>query len=305
MDKNSMYYKQVQLLVQTLPLLFDSNLFALKGGTAINLFVRDLPRLSVDIDLVYLGDEGREEALYRVREELDKITSRVLQRLMGSSVQKSYESKPDALRLVISRMGVSIKVELSPVFRGTIFPVRQMPICELGEEEFGFVEIPVVSLGDLYGGKICAALDRQHPRDLYDVLLLTQNEGITEEIRKSTIAYLLSHRKPLSDLLNPKFKDIERTFEKEFKGMSREAVSIDELLEIQHSLPELILGFLTSDEKDFLLSFKSLNPDWLKLGIENAKNLPAIRWKLKNIEKMTEVKRVSFVEKLKDILIKK
>lgn len=305
MDKNSMYYKQVQLLVQTLPLLFDSNLFALKGGTAINLFVRDLPRLSVDIDLVYLGDEGREEALYRVREELDKIAFRVLQRLMGSSVQKSYESKPDALRLVISRMGVSIKVELSPVFRGTIFPVRQMPICELGEEEFGFVEIPVVSLGDLYGGKICAALDRQHPRDLYDVLLLTQNEGITEEIRKSTIAYLLSHRKPISDLLNPKFKEIERIFEKEFKGMSRDVVSIDELLEIQHSLPELILCLLTSDEKDFLLSFKSLNPDWLKLGIENAKNLPAIRWKLKNIEKMTEVKRVSFVEKLKDILIKK
>ena len=53
MDNNNIYYRQVQLLVQLLPLIAEEHCFALKGGTAINLFIRELPRLSVDID-----DEG-------------------------------------------------------------------------------------------------------------------------------------------------------------------------------------------------------------------------------------------------------
>ena len=60
MDRTSVYYKQVQLLVQLLPLVAEEDCFALKGGTAINLFVCDLPRLSVDIDLVYLPMNNRD-----------------------------------------------------------------------------------------------------------------------------------------------------------------------------------------------------------------------------------------------------
>lgn len=50
------------------------------------------------------------------------------------------------------------------------------------EDEFGYAEIPVVSLADLYGGKLCAAMDRQHPRDLFDVLMLLNAEGISRDI---------------------------------------------------------------------------------------------------------------------------
>lgn len=63
MDKTSVYFKQAQLLIQVLPLVFEKGVFALKGGTAINLFIRNMPRLSVDIDLVYLGNEARQEDL--------------------------------------------------------------------------------------------------------------------------------------------------------------------------------------------------------------------------------------------------
>lgn len=59
MDSNSPFYAQVQLLLRVLPFVAQESCFALKGGTAINLFVRDFPRLSVDIDLVFLAEDNR------------------------------------------------------------------------------------------------------------------------------------------------------------------------------------------------------------------------------------------------------
>jgi len=56
------YRSQVELLLRVLPYVAKEKVFALKGGTAINLFVRDLPRLSVDIDLTYLPFEDRATA---------------------------------------------------------------------------------------------------------------------------------------------------------------------------------------------------------------------------------------------------
>jgi predicted nucleotidyltransferase component of viral defense system len=53
--KDSPYYKQVELMLKIIPLVAAERCFALKGGTAINLFVRDMPRFSVDIDLTYLA----------------------------------------------------------------------------------------------------------------------------------------------------------------------------------------------------------------------------------------------------------
>ncbi len=228
-ERGSVYYRQVQFLVQIFPLIFTREMFALKGGTAINLFYRDLPRLSVDIDLAYLGREPRTEALHTIRAVLDEIAETIEKRMSGVVVQKSYENKEDALRLVVQRADVNVKIELSPVLRGIAFQVQQKAICPRAEDEFGFVEVPVLSMGDLYGGKICAALDRQHPRDFFDIWLLLKNEGITEEIRKGTLVYLLSHRKPLSDLLNPKLKELKRVFQNEFEGMSEQPIELEEL----------------------------------------------------------------------------
>ena len=67
------YRRQVALLIRILPLVAQEASFALKGGTAINLFVRDLPRLSVDIDLVYLPVADREMSLAAIRAGLARI----------------------------------------------------------------------------------------------------------------------------------------------------------------------------------------------------------------------------------------
>jgi predicted nucleotidyltransferase component of viral defense system len=214
MDRTSSYYKQVQLLVQLLPIVAEEHCFALKGGTAINLFIRELPRLSVDIDLVYLPMKARDEALNEIREALARTGERIRSVFTDSEVIESFRDKMDAMRLVISRSGVQIKIELSPVLRGTVFEPEILSVCEKVEDEFGYAEIAVVNRADLYAGKICAALDRQHPRDLFDVMWLLNPDALTDDLRKALIVYLISHSRPISELLSR----LSRIFKRSTKG---------------------------------------------------------------------------------------
>lgn len=225
MDRSSTYYKQVQLLIQILPIIAEEDCFALKGGTAINLFERNLPRLSVDIDLVFLPIRDRKDSLAEISTALARIAQEIRETWSNARVVEAFQDKPDALRLIVSRNGVQIKIELSPVLRGTVYEPEMRSVCDKVEDEFGFAEIQVVHPADLYAGKICAALDRQHPRDLYDILVLLENNGINDELRKAFIAYLISHPRPMAELLQPGLKDISATYYGEFENMTEEQVS--------------------------------------------------------------------------------
>jgi predicted nucleotidyltransferase component of viral defense system len=302
MDRGSIYYKQVQLLMQVLPFVAKQSCFALKGGTAINLFVREFPRLSVDIDLVYLPMKGRDEALQEICRALDAIGADLKTAFKDIELTEAYKTKRDALRLIVSRNGVQIKVELSPVLRGTVYEPQLMEVCEAVEEEFGYVEVPVVALADLYAGKICAALDRQHPRDLFDVKWLLENEGLADEIRKAFLVYLASHNRPMAELLRPQYKDISATYAGEFANMAERDVPLEELVAVRERLVELIHQGLTENEKGFLISFKNRKPDWALLGLEGVSELPAIKWKQINLAKMSVDKHKLALEKLKSIL---
>jgi len=302
MDRNSVYYKQVQLLMQALPFVAKQQCFALKGGTAINLFVREFPRLSVDIDLVYLPMKARDEALDEICEALDVISADLKTAFKDAEITEAYKSKRDSLRLIVARNGVQIKVELSPVLRGTVYEPRLMEVCEAVEEEFGYVEVPVVALADLYAGKICAALDRQHPRDLFDVKWLLENEGLTDDIRKAFLVYLSSHNRPMAELLKPQYKELSAIYAGEFANMAETDVTLEELVAVRERLVELIHQGLTESEKGFLLTFKSREPDWALLGLEGVSELPAIKWKQINLAKMPENKHKLALEKLKGIL---
>ena len=115
-------------------------MFCSQGGTAINLFVRDLPRLSVDIDLVFLPSMNRNDALSAITQQLNLLASSVESEVAHTRVSKSFKDNPDALRLIIERQGVRVKIELSPVLRGTVYKPRTMHVCEAVEDEFGFAE---------------------------------------------------------------------------------------------------------------------------------------------------------------------
>ncbi|WP_455231065.1 nucleotidyl transferase AbiEii/AbiGii toxin family protein [Geopseudomonas aromaticivorans] len=301
MPLDARYAAQVRLLVQTLPFVAAEECFALKGGTAINLFVRNLPRLSVDIDLAYLPNSPRDQALNEVRAALERIAASVERRLpaVKATVQAN---RPDELRILVRTAAAQIKVEVSPVLRGTVHPPQPSDVVDQVEEEFGFASIPVVSLPDLYGGKLCAALDRQHPRDLFDVMLMLREEGLTREIFEGFLVYLISHGRPLADLLEPRWKPLEQIFQAEFAGMTREPVTLEQLETTRLALLEAIRQQLTPRDAEFLLSLKEGQPDWSLLGLPGIELLPAVRWKLSNIQGMNEQKRGEALARLDSVL---
>lgn len=296
------YGQQVQLLVQVLPVVFEESCFALKGGTAINLFVRDLPRLSVDIDLVYLPHEARGTALPKIVSALDRVADSLQRRFAGLVIRKSYQEKPDALRLLLRRGEVRIKIELSPVLRGTVLEPQMREICPTAQEHFGYAEVPVVALPDLYGGKICAALDRQHPRDLFDVMLLLEAEGITDSIRMATLIYLLSHPRPFEELLFPNEKDIADIFRNEFQGMTLREVSLEELLSTRTRMLSLLHRNLMQPEKEMILRFLRSEVFWNDSGFAGIEDLPALLWKTQNLDKMAPEKRAKSIQELEGLL---
>lgn len=290
------------MLLQLLPFIAKHECFALKGGTAINLFIRNFPRLSIDIDLVYLPVQERDASLKGIKTALDDIAASVLVNFPHSKISKSYEDKKDALRLTVIRDGILIKIELSPVLRGTVYDPVLLPVCEAVEDELGFAEISVVSFADLYAGKICAALDRQHPRDLFDVKLLLDNEGLTPALRKALLVYLISHPRPVAELLRPHLKDISGLYEGEFRSMADVDVPLAELVAVRKHLITLIHAELTKEEKAFLLSFKLGEPEWALLGLDNIDRLPAVRWKRQNLSKMSADKHAAAMKQLAMVL---
>lgn len=306
MDRQSLYYQQVQLLLKLIPFIAKHDCFALKGGTAINLFVRNLPRLSVDIDLVFLPVMERTESLKIIKIELETLANEIKSDIKNVTVIQSFQNKADALRLVIESHlkshHIQVKIELSPVLRGTVHEPKRMQVSEAVEDEFGFAETLVVAFADLYAGKICAALDRQHPRDLFDVKQLLDNEGFDESLRKTLLVYIISHNRPIAELLQPKFKNIADIYKGEFINMTEEPISLAELETTREQLVKLINASITQEEKIFLLSFKNCTPDWKLLGLENIDLLPAVKWKLLNLRKTPSEKHTKAYNKLKKIL---
>jgi len=302
MDKSSVYYEQVKLLIRMLPTVAKEKVFALKGGTAINLFIHDFPRLSVDIDLAYLPIDARDEALVNARSALQRITDNINAQPDVSAVLQ--DNKSDELRIVVSSRVATIKIEVSPVARGTLHRPSNRQISEFVEDEFGFAEIPVVSLPDLYGGKICAAMDRQHPRDLFDVRLLLDEQGITREILVGFLTYTLSHPRPINEVMSPNWQPLDEKFHDEFKGMTREPVALAVLEATRSELVAALKAKFTSRDRDFLLSFKRGEPDWFLFDEIAAAELPAIRWKLINIQELmkNEKKHQEQLAKLEGVL---
>lgn len=296
------FQKQVDLLLRTLPLVAKEESFALKGGTAINFFWRDFPRLSVDMDLTYLPVKDRKESLKEISESVERI-GRAIERRIPGSVVTPQKSGSAASKLTIRSEDTQIKLEVNTVLRGSIYPFEVRLLTAALQKEFElFAEIQTLSFEDLYAGKLCAALDRQHPRDLFDVRILLANEGITEKLRKAFIGYLISHSRPINELLNPNAIPIEDLFEKEFDGMTNEPITLDELHQVQRELPKRLLNSLKRNEKQFLLSFKKGNPDWNLITIPQLKELPAVKWKLINIKKMDRQKHKRAIQKLSDVL---
>jgi predicted nucleotidyltransferase component of viral defense system len=284
------YRDQVRLLLDVLPLVMAEPSFALKGGTAINLFEWDMPRLSVDIDLTYLPTEGRPESLAAIGEALGRIRAAIETRLQPTKVtQPTQGAEAMEVKLHCQRGRTQIKIEVNPSLRGHLLPTRDLPCSERVQEEFAaFVEARCVSHGELFGGKIAAALDRQHPRDLFDVKLLLDREGFTEDVRIGTLVALVSHGRPVAELVRPRAKNQRETFKSQFEGMPFEPFTYEDHEATLGRLVTALHDGLTDDERSFLLSFEEGEPDWKLFPVQGLSDLPAPQFKLINIRKFRE-----------------
>lgn len=304
MDVSQTYDRQVRLLTQMLPLVGEEKCFALKGGTAINLFIRDLPRLSVDIDLVYLPTDDRSAALAATAAALNRIADAIKTALPRADIDRAFKNQHDALRLFVADGDTRIHIELSPVLRGSVFPPETRHVTQAVEDRYGFAEMQLLSFPDLYAGKLCAALDRQHPRDLFDVKLLLENEGLSDDLIKTFLVYLISHNRTMAELLQPVRKDVSKLYTDEFLAMSRTEVSLETLLDVREQLIAAINAALTDAQRHFLISFKSGAPEWPLLGLPGVEALPAVRWKQLNLDKLEKGRKADLISDLEAVLFK-
>lgn len=298
------YRQQVALLIRTIPSVAKETAFALKGGTAINLFVRDMPRLSVDIDLTYLPIADRTTSLAAIDAAMLRIGERIEHSIPGAKVNPSRSADEKIVTKLIVRAGeVQIKIEITPVLRGTVYDPVVMAVVPTVEDTFGFAEMRLVSFADLYAGKIVAALDRQHPRDLFDVRDLLAHEGISDELRRAFLVYLISHNRPMAEVLAPTRKPLAEEFARGFVGMTQEPVALADLEATREAIIAAMIADMPDAHRHFLVGFKRGQPDWELLGIPEAQRLPAVLWKQRNLDRLLADKRSDLAAALERALL--
>jgi predicted nucleotidyltransferase component of viral defense system len=297
------YRAQVALLIRILPIVAEQEVFALKGGTAINLFIRDMPRLSVDIDLAYLPISSRAESLAGIDIAMTAIARRIERAVPGARTSEGrLEGEGIIHKLVVRAGGAQVLIEVSPVLRGCVFDPAVRAVTSVVQRHFGFAEVRVVSFADLYAGKLVAALDRQHPRDLFDIRDLLAHEGIDDDMRRAFLVYLISHDRPMHELLTPTRKDITGELERNFQGLTAEPVVLDALVEARERLIRTAVGEMPHPHRRFLVSFERGQPDWPILGIDHAARLPAVLWRQRNLDSISVDARAELVARLEKAL---
>ncbi|MBL4538048.1 MAG: nucleotidyl transferase AbiEii/AbiGii toxin family protein [Oceanicaulis sp.] len=279
------YAAQVRLLVRLIPYVAEETDFALKGGTAINLFYRNLPRYSVDIDLIYLPIHDRAESLDAIATALERLAKRIENAIAGARATIVPSGGNQETRIIVATPEAQVKIEVSPVMRGALFPPGMMIVHEAVEGEFGFAEMPVISFEELFAGKIIAALDRAHPRDLFDVHHLLELEGISDALFQATLIYLISSGRPMHELLDPGPIDLADIYAREFEGMTAKPLPLETLYAAREKLISELRSKLTGDAPAFLEGVHICEPDFDLIGLPQAADLPAVRWKLLNLAK--------------------
>ena len=294
MDK--FYVDTVRLMLEVAPEVFASGRFALKGGTAINLFVQDMPRLSVDLDVVFVPHRlSREAALAEIASELAQIQARLQHRGIKAEIASSKTG--DETKILARRDRTEVKVEINYVFRGTLLPVELRPLSKAASDLFTTaLTVPTLAVAELYGSKLVAALDRQHPRDLFDIHGMFERFGLRPEFVECFVGYIAGHNRPVHEVLGSRDLALERPFENEFAGMERDPVALGTLEGARRRLRRELASALTDDHRRFLLGLVAGNPPWEAMRCPHLAKLPSIQWKLHNLARLKTTNAAKFQE---------
>lgn len=299
---NEIYKRQVALLIRIMPLVYQIKDFAVHGGTAINLFHKNMPRYSVDIDLTYIQIQEREESLKTIKEHLTILKKNIEKTIPNIKVIPKY----DIWKLQCTLNGATVKIEVNGTKRGVIGEIEEKMLCQKAQQEFSMAcKARTVSYSQLYGGKITAALSRQHPRDLFDCKHMEINTF--NEVKDGFMLCLLGSDKPIIESLQPNDIDQSKVLENQFKGMSDIEFTYEDYEKTRKKLINQVNTSLTETDKAFILSFEEGNPDWSKCSAGDLSNYPSIKWKLQNIINLKETNPLKYkqgIEKLTQFFLK-
>lgn len=301
MTKHEEYSRQVKLLLHIMPLIYRIDDFAVHGGTAINLFHRNMPRYSVDIDLTYIPLAGREESLEAINRHLSELKTHIERSIPGIRVTH----KPDVWKLMCLHEGVIVKIEVNGTKRGLLGATETKTLCQAAVDEFQrTTKCRTVSFTQLYGGKISAALSRQHPRDLFDCKYLMEDTPF-ELVREGLLFCLAGSDKPIAESLMPNNVDQRDALDKQFAGMTDIPFSYEQYEQTRQQLHQYVMDGLSINDRQFLLSFEQGNPDWSLCAAGNMSKYPSVQWKLLNLAKLKNqnpAKLQAQVDKLREAL---
>lgn len=298
---HELYKKQVGLLVEVLPVLNRfSKVFALKGGTAINLFHSNMPRLSVDIDLAYIKPNNREKAYTDINKNLMKMKAMISD--LGFKVNVKDSDSVLKLTVMDGQTGAEIKIEPNYVIRTTLYPNLTMSLCANAATMFNMeYEVSTLSKADLYAGKIAAALSRRHPRDLFDVKQLLMQGDFDLELLNAVVVYLSANSRPIHELLNtePNLTNLELAYKNQFQGMTLgNECTIDVLKDTYMQLLDILRRGFQDNHRKFIMSVVSNNVDYgLLAGIseKTLKGFTGLSWKLLNIANLQKTNLDTFM----------
>jgi hypothetical protein len=302
MDKS--YVDAARLLLESVPVISDIPYFAMKGGTAINLFVQNMPRLSVDIDMVYTDHiTPRPAALKAISDGLGQACKQLAK--LGLEAEVSATMKGDETKIFICRARVQVKVEVNHVFRGTVLPVETRALNAEARRIFTTeLSAPVLAPAELYGSKLVAAMDRQHPRDIFDVRGLYETTGLTDDVIECFVCYLAGHNRPIHEVLFSRDQDMAASFENEFQGMTQSPISLAELQAVRAKLKRELPAKLTANQRQFLVGLASAEPAWQLMKCPHLQKLPAIQWKLHNLARLKTSNPKKFEQQAEELRVR-
>ena len=270
---------------------------ALKGGTALNLIVFDLPRLSLDIDLDFHKNLSREEML-PIRGSItgDLVTYMTTQ---GYALKPGGRSSHSLDPLIFSYrstggMNDNIKIEINYSLRSHLLPpIRKSITPKFYERVDGILCLDTI---EIFAAKINALISRAAPRDLYDVYNLIRSGVISESelpiLRKATIFYTAISQPKIPSYyeLNPIDRISQRDIRTELLPVIQKAERIDlDVMKTSAKSFLVNLFHLTENERLFLDSFarKSYHPEYLfddTVIVDRVRNHPVALWKCRRTD---------------------
>ena len=270
---NQAYVDTVRLLIAVAPIVLQSTRLRDEGGTALNLFVHDMPRLSVDIDVAFVDPlPDRNTALELIAADLKAARTAIAR--LGYRVNLPSTAKDQEVKLLIENDVAQVKVEVNYVFRDTLLPVQHKSLVQSAQELFtANIQVPILQTVELYGSKLVAAMDRQHPRDIFDVLQMYSGFGLQPEVVSCFVAYLAGHNRPVHEVLFSPAKDIEALYHRHFVGMTRDPIGLDALRQTQVKLLRDLPRALVPEQREFLLSFVRMEPAWELMPFQDLRDL--------------------------------